>query len=295
LADLNCEINRLDKAEQKQWDEALLLSGESVLRVSLMRELTEYTGLTVRQIENHYAERLKKASDEWFRIPRKSDRRVQSFYNDYFDYIFEEISLDNLYRRLDSCFETLKWLNPVGELNILDYGSGIGNMALFYCAQGFHVTLADVSTSMLDFCRWRFAQRGWSASFIDLKKQKPPIEAYDAIISIDVFEHLHDPWKHLQILSKAVKPAGTLFIEGHFGYDDDRPMHIIKDSRVLDLAPFLKLQAMNCSPYHIRLQPAFLVFRKNQQLWGSLSFFAVLVGLIRYGLKFFKNGRARLS
>ncbi len=285
----------MDQAKKIEWDEALLLPGESDLRSSLMRELTEYTGFTTMQIEHHCAERLKKASDEWCRIPRKNDLSVQSFYNEYFDYIFEEISLDNLYRRLDSCLEIIKWLKPTAVPHVLDYGSGIGNIALFYHAQGFHVTLADVSTPMLDFCKWRFAQRGWPAAFIDLKKQKLPIEAFDAIISIDVFEHLYAPWKHLQRLSTAAKSTGMLFIEGHFGRDDDRPMHIIKDSRVLDLAPFLKLESMNCSPYRIHRQPTFVVFRKNQQLWGALRCFAILLGLIRYGLKFLKNGGARLS
>ena len=263
------------------------------MRDSLVKELSEYSGLSLKQIEDLNAVRLQNAADAWQKKSRDNEKKIETFYDQYADYIFEEISLDDPYRRVHSCNEVLKWIEGEKELSLLDYGSGIGNMALFYCAHGFHLTLADISTPMLDFCRWRFARRGWTASFIDLKQCRLPINTYNAIICMDVVEHLYNPWKHLKRLLKALKRGGLLFIEGLFGSDIDRPMHIVKDSRVLDLSPILGLTTINCSPYRITKQPNLLVLQAKQRSDFS-HHLAILFGFIRYGLKFLKNRSGRL-
>ncbi|MHA1940175.1 MAG: class I SAM-dependent methyltransferase [Candidatus Hodarchaeales archaeon] len=268
------------------------MPNESDMRDSLVKELSEYTGLSLKQIEDLNAVRLHNASDAWQKESRDSEKEIETFYDEYSDYIFEEISLDDPYRRVHSCSEVLNWLDSKKELNLLDYGSGIGNMALFYYAHGLNVTLADISTSMLDFCRWRFDRRGWSATFIDLSKQGLPLDAYNAVICMDVVEHLYDPWKHLKKLSKAINSDGLLFIEGLFGADSDRPMHIVKDSRVLDLGPLLGLNTLNCSPHRITQQPNLFVFQAQQS--GFSHYLSIIMGFIRYGIKFIKNGPGRL-
>jgi 2-polyprenyl-3-methyl-5-hydroxy-6-metoxy-1,4-benzoquinol methylase len=282
----------LDKQQKREWEKALLLPGESDMRDSLAKELSEYAGLSLKQIEDLNAVRLKNASVAWHKESRDTEKKIEAFYDEFFNYILEEISLDEPFRRVQSCTKILNWLEGHNELYLLDYGSGIGNMALFYCANGFNVTVADVSTPLLDFCRWRFDRRGWSVTVIDLKKQNLPADAYNEIICMDVMEHLYDPWKHLKKLSKALKPNGLLFIEGLFGSDIDRPMHIVKDSRVLDLSPILGLATINCSPYRITNQPNLLVFQAQRRLHLS-HYLSILMGLIRYGLKFVKNGSGK--
>ena len=269
------------------------LPGTSGLRASLVNELVGYSGISLVEIEELNAARLENAADAWNKIPRDSEKRIEEFYNEYFDYIIEEISVDGPYRRAPSCFDILGWLEGREGINLLDYGSGVGNAALFFHASGFKMTLADISAPMLNFCRWRFERRNWPAAFINLNKTGLPADAFDAIICLDVFEHLYDPWKHLKKLSEALKPGGLLFMECVFGTDSDRPMHVIKDSRSLDLAPLIGLNSLNCSPFRLRQQAELLVFRADRPS-GLLNIPAVLMGGLRYTIKYLKNGPGRL-
>ena len=58
-------------------------------------------------------------------------------------------------------------------------GSGVGSGALLFQDHGFDVTLADISSVMLAFCRWRFETRSRHGSFLDLKTAKLPAATKD--------------------------------------------------------------------------------------------------------------------
>lgn len=278
-----------DRQNERCWDAALMLPGESDLRASMIRELSEYTGMTFKQIETRYASASIATAEAWEERQCEDNASVQMFYHEYSDYIFELASLDSPYRRLDSVLEILAWARVNGGRELLDYGAGLGAMALFFHAQGMDVTLADISPPLQELSRWRFERRGWPTRFIDLKQESLPQNAYDFVISFDVFEHLYHPWQHLKTLSNAIKPGGLLFIEAPFGVDRNNPLHIVADTRVLDLAPMLGLQTENCSPYRILTASEFFVLRSGQ-MWGVPRLLAILVGWIRYGLKRVKNG-----
>lgn len=278
-----------DRQDERCWDAALMLPGESDLRASMIRELSEYTGMTFKQIETRYASASIATAEAWEEKQCEDNASVQMFYHEYSDYIFELASLDSPYRRLDSVLEILAWARVNGGRELLDYGAGLGAMALFFHAQGMDVTLADISPPLQELSRWRFERRGWPTRFIDLKQESLPQNAYDFVISFDVFEHLYHPWQHLKTLSNAIKPGGLLFIEAPFGVDRNNPLHIVADTRVLDLAPMLGLQTENCSPYRILTASEFFVLRSGQ-MWGVPRLLAILVGWIRYGLKRVKNG-----
>ena len=271
------------------WHEALMLPQQNDLLHSLVTELSEYTGLDPEHVEAQCAQSLKSSAQAWQTQSRNDETSILKFYDEYADYIFEEASLNNLHRRLESCFEVLKDIRAHGGKTLVDYGSGIGSTALFFQAQGFQLSLADVSTPMLDFCRWRFAKRQLKANVIDLKTEHLPENAFDFIVCFDVFEHLRKPYGHLKALNRAMKTKGLLFIEACFGEDPERPMHIVRDSRVLDLAPFLGLEVMNCSSYRLLIQPSLLVFRSGQA-WGVSRLLAFCMGILRYCLKAVKNG-----
>jgi SAM-dependent methyltransferase len=82
---------------------------------------------------------------------------------------------------------------------------------------------------LLDFCKWRFAQRKLAARFIDLKNSELPKASFDFITAMDVFEHLTEPLEAVDSLVGALKPGGYIF--GRFAAEDDpdRPMHIVQD------------------------------------------------------------------
>ena len=74
----------------------------------------------------------------------------------------------------------LKFAASHGAKAVLDFGSGVGSGGILYARNGFDVTLADISSVMLEFCAWRFKARGLAARFIDLKTQRLPSQSYDS-------------------------------------------------------------------------------------------------------------------
>ena len=54
----------------------------------------------------------------------------------------------------------------------LDFGSGAGVTSQVFARAGYETTLADISTSLLDFARFRLSRRGAIARFIDLNEEK---------------------------------------------------------------------------------------------------------------------------
>jgi SAM-dependent methyltransferase len=91
------------------------------------------------------------------------------------------------------------------------------------------VTLADISSSMLNFSRWRFDLRGITAQYVDLKERKLHRNAYDIVAAMDVFEHLVDPVQTVDEIWEGLVPGGFLFGRFHSELDADRPHHIVQD------------------------------------------------------------------
>ena len=122
---------------------------------------------------------------------------------------------------------------------------------------GFDVTLGDISSPLLEFCRWRLTQRGLPATYLDLKSASLPPERFDLITAMDVFEHLADPVATVDSLWQALKPGGVLF--GRFAAEPDaeRPMHIVEDFE----PTFARLRALGC-----------VEVWRDEWLWGHQAF-----------------------
>jgi 2-polyprenyl-3-methyl-5-hydroxy-6-metoxy-1,4-benzoquinol methylase len=112
----------------------------------------------------------------------------------------ENKSIINFYDRTQNeIFELMQWhyinslngsLQYVFSLDIaqrnsfkdyLDYGSGIGTGGILFAANGFTVTLADVSSQNLKYCRYRFEKRNLRAEFIDIKDSQIKRNGYERI------------------------------------------------------------------------------------------------------------------
>lgn len=116
-----------------------------------------------------------------------------------------------------------------GAATCLDFGSGVGSGGLLFARAGLAVTLGDISETLLEFARWRFEQRGLAVSCLDLRTQPLPADAFDVILAMDVFEHLTDPVRTVEDLSRALRPGGHLFARIHEDDAADHPQHIVRD------------------------------------------------------------------
>jgi 2-polyprenyl-3-methyl-5-hydroxy-6-metoxy-1,4-benzoquinol methylase len=111
----------------------------------------------------------------------------------------------------------------------LDFGSGVGSGALLFTRAGVQMTLADISSTLLNFARWRFARRGLPAVFLDLSHHRLPTASFDMILAMDVFEHLTDPVEVVERLWQALRPGGLFFARIQVEDAGMHPQHIVRD------------------------------------------------------------------
>jgi 2-polyprenyl-3-methyl-5-hydroxy-6-metoxy-1,4-benzoquinol methylase len=226
------EMTRVDYGAR--WRDALAPRTGDIQR-ELTMEAAEHLGLTLRAAEVRVATSYQLFQEEWQRLvtdPRNPEQVVR-FYNESRSELFEQIAWhagDTIHHRSVVCAD-LAATRPGREF--LDYGSGIGSNALVFGLAGFNVTLADVADPLRNFARWRLERRGMRVRSLDLKQESPERSRYDVITCFDVLEHVPDPLAALERIRDALRPDGILFLYAPFGYDPERPQHIVHDDAVL--------------------------------------------------------------
>ena len=259
--DAMAEQERLLGAYRRIWREALLLEGERDLTHSTLTELarrrnTSDLAVVRRRCENA-VQNLKHAWNE--QVPTGDAPQVERFY-DGTDLFIDELMWWHTLNEDDTPLAyvaAMKFAAAHGVKSILDFGSGVGSGGLLFVQNGFDVTLADISSVMLDFCAWRFEQRALSARFIDLKKGRLPQQSFDFITAMDVFEHLTEPILTVDVLADALKPGGYIFGRFASEIDPERPMHIVQDF----------------APVFARLgEKGFTEVWRDDWLWGHQAF-----------------------
>jgi 2-polyprenyl-3-methyl-5-hydroxy-6-metoxy-1,4-benzoquinol methylase len=227
------EQERLLDGYRQVWIQALLLNGESDLTHSILTEIARQRGtkdlVSVREHCQEAVQSLKQAWHESVQTLDTSD--VERFYDQTTSFIDElmwwhTLNEDNTPL---AYVGALKFAAAHGVREVLDFGSGVGSGGLLFATHGLAVTLADISSVLLDFCEWRFTQRGLAARFIDLKARNIPKQSFDFITAMDVFEHLTNPVDAVDILADALKRGGYIFGRFAAEFDPDRPMHIVQD------------------------------------------------------------------
>jgi 2-polyprenyl-3-methyl-5-hydroxy-6-metoxy-1,4-benzoquinol methylase len=254
------EQERLLEGYRHEWRDALLGTGEIDLRTSLLREIGAYYDIAdLTEVERSCTRAVATLRDEW---RRTVDVRQRG-------------SIEKFYESPTTVYELMDW-HALGEdagplayvlgLKIaqahnvqtcLDFGSGVGSGALLFLQAGVQMALADISTTLLAFARWRFEQRGLAADYLDLNRQALPVASFDMVLAMDVFEHLTDPVETAERLHRALKPGGLLFARIHAEEDANRPQHIARD-----FAPtFARMQELG-----------FVEIWRDTWLWGHQLF-----------------------
>jgi len=233
-------ITNLKKREYiKIWHKAICHNKNLSIFNNAIIELQEYFGLQKEQIEHLLLNSEIMLKDEWVNFFLKNDfeeSNIIRFYDSTQQEIFELM-----------CWHYIKFLDGplqyVFALKIalnnkfttyLDYGSGIGTGGILFAQNNFSVTLADISTTNLDFCRYRFKKRNLKAEFIDLKNQYLQDKRFDIITCFDVLEHTCEPIKIIISLVNALNDNGLLLLNIPISEDRNRPMHIVKDKKIIE-------------------------------------------------------------
>lgn len=230
--------NKIINEYSKTW-ELIKLDKTRSFEDNAILEIKDYFGYADENIKEIMASSEKLLAAEW----------NKHFLNKK----LEESSIVNFYDKTKlEIFELMNWhyfsfkngplqyvfALDVGQrndyMNYLDYGSGIGTGGILFALKNFKVTLADISTANLNFCKYRFKKRGIEAEFIDIKQTELKKQGFDIITCFDVLEHTINPIKVLSTLRGLLNDSGILIINTPFKNDIDRPMHIVTSQKILN-------------------------------------------------------------
>jgi 2-polyprenyl-3-methyl-5-hydroxy-6-metoxy-1,4-benzoquinol methylase len=215
------------------WKEALLLDGYSDLTSSLLGELARYLGDDEAAVRQRCRQAVATVRDSWKTTVRPESRTsVEAFYDESELYLYDLIWWHTL-NDDDSPLGyvlALDFARRHGCRTYLDFGCGVASGGILFARNGFEVTNADISTSLLRFSEWRLRTRGLSPDLIDLKERELPEGRFDLVTAMDTFEHLTDPVDAVERLWRSLKPGGFLFARLNTKKnDDDHPQHIVRD------------------------------------------------------------------
>jgi len=110
-----------------------------------------------------------------------------------------------------------KLFAPYTIQSVLDHGCGIGDIGLMLAQVGYEVSFSEVrdvegNSVLLDFLQWRLEKRYLKAHKIFNQTEPLPKMHFDAIVSIEVMEHVFNVPGTLENLWQALKPGGMLFM-----------------------------------------------------------------------------------
>lgn len=124
----------------------------------------------------------------------------------------------------------------IAKGRVLDYGAGIGDLALALAAQGLDVTYFDVKGRSQAYALWQAEYRKLPVTFSSTHAEIAD-KQFDSIILLDVLEHLIDPQEVLDFLIQRLAPRGYLLVSAYFGATKAHPMHLDHN---MDVGSYLK-------------------------------------------------------
>ncbi|MEZ6065830.1 MAG: class I SAM-dependent methyltransferase [Planctomycetaceae bacterium] len=163
--------------------------------------------------------------------------RMMEFYASTDAFLFETASWNacpmKAKMRADVCQMLAQHL-PAGA-RVLCFGDGMGFDSAAVSLAGFKTTCFEISGPCLKFAERLIAYRGADVE-ICTDTAKFGANSFDAIVCLDVLEHVEDPRGMLAAFSGWLRPGGMLIAHAPFYHvDSTRPTHLKSNKRFAGL------------------------------------------------------------
>lgn len=222
----------------------------NVNNLYLLKYYLKYGFPNTDKFKEHYLQAFENNTE-----PNKLKKAYDSIPFDY------TIRLMLVYERYSMITDYLDFMikdsgKKLRDFRVLDYGCGVSDIGLLFASFGAKVTICDLDNSRFDFTISRFKKRGFNPETIRVTNTEvyPELPEYkfDLIIVTELFEHVRDPLKLLNNLTKALKGSGYLFdsMGGKFERDD-RPHHLKEAFKIGNSKEYKEYY----SKYYIYLPP----------------------------------------
>jgi len=201
-------------AEMEMFRASLRLPGIPDVRAAVLDDLSSYSGLPVEECVERCRNWEEWSVKEWSAADRSDAGGLTDFYRTTESWAFDLLWYAYLQAEGYGCSSSVLALRTIpapgrGRAH-LDFGSGVGVTSQVFARAGYETALADISTSLLDFARFRLERRGEAARFIDLNGEQLGGGRYDVITALDTLAHVPDLADVVAGLHAALRPGGWL-------------------------------------------------------------------------------------
>jgi len=209
----NKAVPRTREEFKEIWRQSLVVDGYTDPRESALHELALYFNITPEEAKRRAEHWEEESIAEWEAKPRDNDDALLDFYRTQQSWIFDTVWYHaQQYYEVQPpesimIAERFEGMTP-GEH--LDFGAGPGSTSLFFHQLGWNISLADISTTLQEFSRWRLERRGIEAKYYDTSTPTLPDNTFDLITACDVMVHVPHPRQTLEELHRALKVGGYL-------------------------------------------------------------------------------------
>lgn len=159
-----------------------------------------------------------------------SDRLIE-FYETTNSFFFETL----IWNRCGLKHQMRQWIvdyldrHGLANQNILVFGDGLGFDSLYFQLHGHRVTSYEVSHRSREFAGSVFRRLEADVTIADSLK---PVDGFDAVVSLDVLEHVPVPVRTVRQLSGQITDSGLLFIHAPFWHiNREVPTHLRTNRR----------------------------------------------------------------
>jgi 2-polyprenyl-3-methyl-5-hydroxy-6-metoxy-1,4-benzoquinol methylase len=208
--------------EMEVFRESLRLRGLPDIRSAVLDDLSSYFKVDAEECVYRARHSFQLSGEEWLAKDRSTEEGVTEFYVHVNSYTFG--TLWTAYLQAEGYYypfsvviarDLASQTDDPSERKgaLLDFGSGVGASGQLFGSLGYKVSLADISTPMLDFARYRFERRGQMASFINLNEARIEQNLYSVITAINAIVCVPDILNTARQLHAALLPGGTLYAD----------------------------------------------------------------------------------
>lgn len=190
----------------------------------IINDLLAYTGFTRKELQRYILRDSNKHFESEFSwIKPKTHTELTWFYRCSATYLFE-----------NSIHPYLDILDVIKEGRVLDYGAGAGCHTIHLAKKGLEVDFLEIGRLQADFIKFRAERQGLN----NIREIRPyhdgkydPIGCitgqYDAIIAMDVLEHIPDYHNVVSHFIDHLNPGGIIIEDSPFNDDaKDVDIHV---------------------------------------------------------------------